>query len=132
MKALSIRQPWAWLICKGWKAIENRDWPTNFTGRVYIHTGLSETDMVDDVILWIKERLSKAQCQEMAIELTYPGLFFGGIIGEVDITGCVTESKSPWFEGKYGFTLQNPVLYDKPIPMKGQLGFFEVDLQEGR
>lgn len=26
MKALSIRQPWAWLICAGYKDIENRDW----------------------------------------------------------------------------------------------------------
>lgn len=37
MKALSIRQPWAWLIVAGYKDIENRSWPTNFRGRVYIH-----------------------------------------------------------------------------------------------
>ena len=24
MKALSIRQPWAWLICSGYKDIENK------------------------------------------------------------------------------------------------------------
>ncbi len=50
-------------------------------------------------------------------------------IGEVDITGCVTESQSPWFVGKYGFTLSHPVLYDKPIPMRGQLGFFEPRIE---
>jgi hypothetical protein len=50
---------------------------------------------------------------------------FGAIIGEVDIIDCVTESNSLWFEGKYGFVLANPVLYDKPIPCRGQLGFFE-------
>lgn len=30
MAALSIRQPWAWLVVQGYKDIENRDWPTNF------------------------------------------------------------------------------------------------------
>jgi hypothetical protein len=49
----------------------------------------------------------------------------GCIIGEVDIVGCVTQSKSPWFVGKYGFVLANPILYTMPIPCKGKLGFFE-------
>jgi hypothetical protein len=52
----------------------------------------------------------------------------GAVIGEVDITGCVEESDSPWFTGIYGFTLVNPVLYEKPIPCKGKLNFFELDI----
>ncbi len=49
------------------------------------------------------------------------------IFNEVDIVDCVTESKSPWFiTGNYGFVLANPKLYQKPIPYKGMLGFFEV------
>jgi ASCH domain-containing protein len=28
MKALSVRQPWAWLIVNGYKEVENRDWAT--------------------------------------------------------------------------------------------------------
>ena len=35
--ALSIRQPWAWLIVNGYKDIENRDWPTKFRGRMLVH-----------------------------------------------------------------------------------------------
>jgi hypothetical protein len=31
--ALSIRQPWAWLICHAGKNIENRPWRTQFRGR---------------------------------------------------------------------------------------------------
>lgn len=59
------------------------------------------------------------------------GMFVtGAIIGEVDITGCVEYSDSPWFLGPYGFTLANPVLYDEPIPCKGALGFFEPDIPE--
>lgn len=37
MKALSIRQPWAWMILHAGKDIENREWPTRFRGRVLIH-----------------------------------------------------------------------------------------------
>jgi hypothetical protein len=64
--------------------------------------------------------------------------YFGHIIGEVDITGCQfrfgeenDNLYSRWaIPGQYGFALANPVLYDKPIPMRGQLGFFEVNLPE--
>src|SRR5580765_3071606 len=39
MKALSIRQPWAWLIVNGHKPVENRSWPTKYTGKLLIHAG---------------------------------------------------------------------------------------------
>lgn len=52
----------------------------------------------------------------------------GAIIGEVDIVDCVTESKSPWFTGPYGFVLANPVAYKVPVPCKGKLGFFTPDI----
>lgn len=37
MKALSIRQPWATLILRGGKDIENRVWRTKQRGTVLIH-----------------------------------------------------------------------------------------------
>jgi hypothetical protein len=39
VKALSIRQPWAWLIVTGYKDIENRSWRTNYRGPLLIHAG---------------------------------------------------------------------------------------------
>jgi len=46
--ALSIRQPWAWLIVNGWKDIENREWSTRFRGRLLIHAGKQiESDAVE-------------------------------------------------------------------------------------
>jgi hypothetical protein len=35
MKALSIKQPWAWLIVNGHKDIENRDWRSDNPGLKY-------------------------------------------------------------------------------------------------
>lgn len=37
--ALTVQQPWAWLIVKGYKPIENRTWRTDFRGRLVIHAG---------------------------------------------------------------------------------------------
>ena len=39
MKALSVRAPWWWYIIHGYKDIENREWKTQFRGRVLIHAG---------------------------------------------------------------------------------------------
>jgi ASCH domain len=45
MKALPIRQPYAWLIVNGHKDIENRAWPTKFRGRVLIHASAIAFDV---------------------------------------------------------------------------------------
>ena len=37
MKTLSIRQPFASLICRGIKTIENRSWNTSYRGKLLIH-----------------------------------------------------------------------------------------------
>lgn len=38
MKAVSIKNPYGYLIAIGLKDIENRSWQTHFRGRIYIHT----------------------------------------------------------------------------------------------
>ncbi len=131
--ALSIKQPWAWLICDGFKDIENRDWrigrkpgyhDTNFRielpCRIFVHAG-KKLDF--EGLNYILERELPGHERIPMVET----LDYGAIIGEVTITDCVTESKSPWFVGKYGFVLSDPVLYDKPVPCRGQLGFFKPD-----
>lgn len=47
------------------------------------------------------------------------------MLGTVDIVDCVNDSDSPWFFGKYGFVLRNQKRFDKPIPARGSLGFWE-------
>ena len=121
MKALSIRQPWAQLIAIGAKDIENRTWRTSFTGRIYIHTGQR---FDPHALEWL---LSHGVSPWKSLVLHTRKLIpTGGIIGEVDITGCVTESESLWFEGPYGLTLANPTLYPRLVPWKGHLGLFDV------
>jgi len=37
LRALSVWQPWAWLIVRGYKDIENRTWQTGYRGTILIH-----------------------------------------------------------------------------------------------
>jgi hypothetical protein len=120
MKALSIRQPWAWLILNASKDIENRDWPTKFRGRVLIHASKGMTIDEYDGALYTALHAGFRSYFPRREELAR-----GGIIGSVEIVDCVTKSDSPWFFGEFGFVLRNP----KPfpfIPYRGQLGFFDV------
>lgn len=118
MKALSIKQPWAWLIIHGFKDIENRSWkPTNpglrFRGRVLIHTG-KKFDGPNDPEEWDWPEIARPERFDLR-----------GIVGEAEIVDCVTRSTSPWFFGPYGFVIRNA----RPLPFMpwiGQLGFFDV------
>jgi len=130
MKALSVLQPWAWLIVNGYKDIENRNWkPWNtglkFRGPVLIHAGKA----IDrEAIFNLQSKISSADGSLQGIEL--PEEFAtGGIVGEAEIVDCVTSSDSPWFTGPFGFVIRNarPVLFR---PCKGQLGFFTPQFEE--
>lgn len=124
MLALSIRQPWAWLIIHGGKDIENRDWSTKFRGRVLVHAskGMTREEWSD---AWNFAHGSGASPKAIDAGLTFENVQRGGIVGSVDIVDCVTESESRWFMGRFGFVLRNP----RPmpfVPWKGRLGFFDV------
>lgn len=121
MIALSIRQPWAWLIVNGDKPVENREWPTKFRGRFFIHAGKTMTRADYDACWIFVNGFSQ-------FDLPSPeSLVRGGIIGEAELVDCVTTMDSPWFTGRYGFVLANvkPVTF---IPCKGALGFFTPKL----
>lgn len=52
MKALSVRQPYAWLIVNGIKDIENRTWRTGYRGPVLIHASKNypKREHADDAV----------------------------------------------------------------------------------
>lgn len=125
MKALSIKQPWAWMIIHGGKDVENRTWNTQFRGRFLVHASAACTrDYWAQAVSFALERgLIKRPAEIPPIN----ELLRGGIIGSVEMTDCVIASDSPWYMGDKGFLLRDA----KPTaftPMKGRLGFFEVDL----
>jgi hypothetical protein len=123
MKALSIRQPWAWLIVSGYKDIENRTWPSYRRGEMLIHAAKGMTnDEYDDVVEFLSgtPELSHIKLPDRK------ALARGEIIGVAEIVGCATASQSPWFFGPHGFQLKNARAFTSPLSFKGALGFFDV------
>lgn len=117
MKALSIRQPWAWLIVNDYKNIENRSWPTKYRGTFLIHASL-KFDF--EGLRYIRGRFPGA-FKRLPTIYTY-----GAIVGAASLVDCVTEHRSRWFAGEnYGFVLANAHTIES-IPFKGKLGFFET------
>jgi len=128
--ALSIMQPWAWLIVNGHKDVENRDWkPWNpglkFRGPVCIHAGKKVDEEAFEDLL---EGLNPTQYNDLpktVRNIPYrKDLETGGIVGVAEIVDVVTKSESDWFCGPYGLVIANarPIEF---IPCKGALGFFK-------
>ena len=120
-KCLTIWQPYAWAIVMGAKDIENRNWKSNHTGRLYIHAGRKECDeaTVEEVTARVAEhlRIPTTAAREAYRHHRQSGM--GAIIGSVRMLGCATCYDSDWFEGDYGFILSDPHPFDEPIPCKG-------------
>ncbi|TYQ29982.1 ASCH domain-containing protein [Pseudanabaena sp. UWO310] len=124
-KALSIRQPWAWLIANGYKDIENRSWSTSFRGEFFIHASKGMTGKEYQQCLDFLDLLRRDATVALPI-IHLPdkkSLNFGGIVGAATLTACVTQSDSPWFTGGFGFVLENPRVLPF-IPCRGELQFF--------
>ena len=122
MKALSIRQPWAWMILNAGKDIENREWCTGLRGRILIHASKGMTaEEWDYAWNYSPSPRHPNPCPMVSFD-TIPR---GGIVGSVEIVDCVRRHPSSWFFGPYGFVLRNPIVLPF-IPCRGQLNFFDV------
>lgn len=121
MKALTVRQPWAWAIVYAGKDIENRNWNTRYRGEIAIHAakGLMREEYTESVDLLRRHYKCRKEIP------SYEAMIRGAIIGVAELVDCVTTSKSSWFEGAYGFVLKN-VLPITPIICSGALGFWNV------
>lgn len=129
--ALSIRQPWAWLIVNGFKPIENRTWATPYRGPLLIHAGktLRPADY-DAAMLFIEAFVNPDLVHQVPDKDELPR---GGFVGVATLVDCVRESPSPWFTGAdtedgHGFVMADAREIDF-LPWKGRLGFFNVNLK---
>lgn len=123
MKALTIKQPWASLIIRGGKDIENRDWRTHFRGILAIHSSAKiERSEMEDACGMMRGFIPHFSEQRFAQD-SFPT---GVILGTVEIVDCVSSHESPWFVGYFGFVVRNPVAFKTPIPCRGALNFWEV------
>lgn len=145
MKALSVRQPYAWLIVNGFKDVENRTWRTSFRGRFLIHASMTiERDAV---------ALVRTACERSGVSFPQE-LPIGGIVGEAVLVDCIHVDERPWrmsatgalrrraarvrrdwyldqdwFTGPYGFILRD-TRATKFVKIQGRLGFFDTNIDK--
>lgn len=105
---LSIKQPWAWLVLKGFKDIENRSWKSHHRGELFIHASSNKQHLLRDI-----EKVE----EEHGITIPRKDLKFGALLGSVIMVDCVQAHASAWFSGPYGHVYCEPRMID-PIKMK--------------
>lgn len=144
MKTITIKQPWAFLICSGIKDIENRTWPTKFRGRVLVHASAKPFKFKHESDTFTYKQWWNGLTYDQRVLMQSNSLKSGAIIGSVEIVDCVINHESIWAEKSaiiydgvhnndykkiYNWVLANPVLFAKPITnVKGKLSFWEYDL----
>ena len=137
MKAISIKQPWAYLICSGIKDVENRNWkcPQKYIGqRILIHASAKPTVKGNCISCWMTEDQYKFITLNISSgkrlnDICFLEHYSSAIIGSVKIVDCVVNHPSVWAEkGVFNWVLSEPILYENPIEnVKGKLSFWEYD-----
>ncbi|MDE1854844.1 MAG: ASCH domain-containing protein [Candidatus Micrarchaeota archaeon] len=126
MRCLSLKQPFAELVVTGRKTIELRTWSTSFRGVFLVHASGNFDSEACELFKMNPSSLPKR-----------------AIVGKAtlyDIKEYNSEEEflqdrdkhlatEKYFGSGYGFLLKDPVKFDKPIPMPGNLGFFEAHVK---
>lgn len=126
LKALSIRQPWAWLIVHGPKRFENRLWSPANPARREARTGMRFLIHASKGMTGAEYAEAFIMARERGVILpAFGGLQCGGIVGSAEIVRWhdVRLEGHSWSFGS-GLELTNvqPMEFR---PCKGALGFFK-------
>lgn len=140
MKALSIRQPWAWLIIHGGKDIENRVWNTKHRGVFLIHAAKGMKGADFDAAWEFTRDIDQNLAWRLLDQKHGAGFERGGIIGAANLYTVIhplrpieMPQRLPWhMPEQFGFVLgdQRPLPF---LPCKGALGFWgNFDIRDGK
>lgn len=129
MKALSVKEPWASVICTGLKDVENRTWQlSQAPGRFLIHA--SSSKVPGNWENYPSEQISNVKnCRLMGQVPEYKDMPVGAVIGYVDCYKIVRDADSPWAQpDNYHWCLRDAHIFDEPIyGIKGAQGrLFDV------
>lgn len=123
MKALTIRQPWAWAIMHAGKRIENRTREWAYRGEIAIHA--SKRPPVDEITTAVDWMVGN----ELISYWDWPGaksIAHGAIVGVATLAEVVRSHSSPWFCGPVGLVLTDVRPLVRPVPAKGALTLWTV------
>ncbi|CEN55974.1 hypothetical protein [Candidatus Methylopumilus turicensis] len=130
LKALSLKQPYAWLIANGYLLVDDRTWGTDYRGAILIHASKGIYEEYYDYLV-------------ANTDIPLPNkdkLGFGGVVGIARLVLCTRPDEIPptltreqrgHFSGVprdgFGFLFEHA----KPLalmPCPGKLGIFEIDI----
>jgi ASCH domain len=127
VKCLSLKQPYAELLVSGKKTIEVRKWNTKFRGQFLVHAS---------------KNINEEACNRLKIDQAK--LVTGAIVGKANLYNVISygsknsflKDKNKHFASsnydnpKYGFLVNQAKSFDIAIPIRGKLGFFNVELND--
>jgi len=141
MRVISVKQPWAYLLCAGIKDIENRTWkfPEKYKGQMVLIHASAKTDK-EPYMLFDDAQIEEIGNDIMDVVASYHTV--SAIIGSLVFTDCVVnhpsvwaekselgekdENPYDWFKPTYNWLVSEPILFDKPIlNVKGRLNFWD-------
>ncbi len=132
-RALSIRQPWAWLIVQGFKTIENRSRRSAFRGDFFVHASkYSDARYYDEAVA-----LTRLWAPDVVVPPA-EALRYGGIVGRARMVDVLPPEpqgaslrgwpcESAWrLPGQFGYVLEDAA--ELPFePMAGRIyAFWDV------
>lgn len=131
MRVLSIKEPFASLICEGIKHIETRSWKTNYRGEIYIHASRAKVPKNDERINRLIKMLNDKE------------LNMGKIICKCKLVDCVYMTEEyikdmkenneieylcgHYEVGRYSWVLEDVEVLDEKIEAKGRLGIWHYN-----
>jgi activating signal cointegrator 1 len=135
MKALSVAQPYATLLVLGAKRLETRPWQTAHRGPLAVHAARNLS------------AAARALCRQDPFRsllraggiMSWSDLPRGAVVGAVELTGCARVEDLPppeepeaslgdFSPGRWVWQLRHPLRLPAPLPARGRLGLFDVDL----
>lgn len=132
IKALSLKQPYAWLIANGYLLVDDRTWGTGYRGPMLIH---ASKGLYEQYYYYIKT----------STHIPIPDkdkLDYGGVVGIAKLVLCskpgdlpagISRQQRAHFGGVhqdyYGFLFEQatPLAF---MPCAGKLGIFEIDMDK--
>jgi hypothetical protein len=128
MKALSFQQPRAEQIIRGEKTVDIRTWHVHYRGPLAVHASAKRRD---------------GRCRALGFDPR--ALDYGALIGMVELVDIIPLDETTYeslreahlldapFPGSpcYAWRLADPQRFETPIPYRGRMGLFDVDVGQG-
>jgi hypothetical protein len=132
LKALFLKQPFAWLIANGYLLVDDRSWGTQYRGPILIH---ASKGLYEEYYQYIKSHTDIPIPERDKLQ-------YGGVVGMARLIFCGKPNELPATmnreyrahfsnvpSGYYGFLFADAT----PLPLMpspGKLGIFEIDVDK--